>query len=335
MVSYTSKLLISEAIKRGWKARLLDSKHTAFIEIVGPDGKPHLLYSCVTDATSAVGLAINRNKLATYMVAEGMGIPTAEYVMYDRDNTEATSLFCRAEFAAGHELVVKPIDRDHASGVSVGLRGAEEVAQAINFAGQYSDKIIIQRRYHGKDFRVTVVDGRFVAAAWRKQPTVVGDGHSTIAQLVAHENTRRTTDKHDTTKALVIGVADVERYLGKGRLHSVPAKGEEVTVIGTANFGKGGETIDVTDVVHDSYIRAVERLADYLQLGVCGADFLAADFTKPMERGSCILLEINCAIGLRTHHSPTRGKPRNVAGAILDAFARQHGYVARNKVLSN
>ncbi len=66
------------------------------------------------------------------------------------------------------------------------------------------------------------------------------------------------------------------------------------------------------------------RLATELGLGVCGVDLLCRNPLQPLSANNAALLEINCAIGLRLHHMPTKGKPRNVAGAILDAFAKKN-----------
>lgn len=332
--SLTSQILLAEAAKRGWKAELLDDRFAPFIAVTGPDGKTHYLFSDVTSTSSASGFAVNQNKLATYLIAHKVGIPIAEYVMDDPGRQDEVEAFCASEFAAGHELVVKPIDCDHATGVGIGLRDMGSVCQAVAHARQFSNRVIIQRRYRGNDFRVTVVDGRFVAAAWRKQPTVAGDGTKTVAELVDAENVHRTFDKADITRPLHINLADVKRFLGQAGLDAVPAAGEEVTVLGTANLSKGGEVVDITDEVHDSYKQAIVKLAEVLELGICGADFLAEDFTRPMQPGKCILLEINCAIGLRTHHFPMQGKPRDVAGAVFDAFAKKNGYSVQERVLS-
>lgn len=332
MASLTSQLLLAEAARRGWQAELLDDKNAPFIAITGPDRKTHYLFSDVTNTSSAAGFAVNQNKLATYLIAQRCGVPVAEYVMDDPASPEVTTDFCARELGMGNELVVKPIDCDHATGVSVGLRNISDVQHAIEHARLFSGRIIVQRRYFGQDFRITVVDGHFVAAAWRKPPTVVGDGCSTVAELVEAENEHRTNDKTDISKPLHINLKDVERYLGNVGLDAVLESGQELTVLGTANLGRGGEVVDVTDEVHDSYKQAVEKLSDKLELGICGADFLAEDFTQPMRPGKCILLEINCAIGLRTHHCPTKGKSRNVAGAVLDAFARKNGYIAKDDV---
>lgn len=320
MPSVTTQIMMEEALSRGWQASLLDDK-APFIVVTLPDGSRHYVYGTVIDASSATGLLVNRHKLATYLIAEQLDIPVARYAMYDPAWLEDVEAFARQEFEAGRQLVMKPINTDHGQGVSVGISSLEALHEAYAHALQYSNKIIVQRRHYGDDCRVTVVDGRFVAAARRVPASVTGDGVRSVAQLIEDENDRRSRIEGRTIlRRIHPDVA--ERFLGPDGFNAVPEAGERLFVSGAANFGRGGEVEDITDDLHQSYKDAAIRLSDSLGLKVCGADFLCRDITLPMDPETAILLEINCAIGLRLHHYPNRGKPRNVAGAVLDALER-------------
>ncbi len=324
MISFTSQLMLDEMRGRGWKAEMLDETASSVIVVTLPKGKTHYFLSCLPDTASAVGYAINQDKLATYKIAERLRIPVADYQMYDAANPASAREFLAAQKLLGHELVVKPTNRDHGNGVVVGVDTEASLTDAIAHALSFSNRVILQRRFIGDDCRLAIVDGACVAVVRRTPPCVIGDGHRTVQELLVEKNSdpRRGTDADATLRP--IDKADVVRFIGTNTFRTVPAAGESITLLGTANLSKGGESEDITDSIHVSYAQAAARIASEVGLTVCGVDLLCKDIMQPLSADNAVLIEINGAIGLRLHHRPTKGQPRNVAGAIVDAFARKH-----------
>lgn len=322
MPTFSTCILQEAAQKRGWHTELIDEKYAPILIVTLPDGSRHYIGNTLISQTSAVGVLVNRNKLATYRIAERLGIPVAEYTMYDPEDLTACADFCKRQWQQGHELVVKPTNKDHGIGISVGIKTMDELQKAIAFAEKYTRKIIIQRRHYGADCRITVVDGVCVAAVLRVPSQITGDGQHSMAELIAIENERRLATNTERQMLYPIKEADVQRFLGDETFASVPQAGVSVAVSGTANFSRGGQVEDVTDEVHPSYKSAAIAISRELGLKVCGVDFLTTDCTQELSVDVAILLEINCSIGLRLHHYPSKGQSHDVAGAILDVVAR-------------
>jgi cyanophycin synthetase len=302
----------------------VDNDYARFIVMTLPDGLVHYTVGTLVEGTSAVGLAISRNKFATYGIAANLGVPVADYIMYDDTKIDEVVAFCEQQWQAGHQLVVKPTNCDHGIGITVGVKSKSELDVAVAYAQNFTKKIVIQRRHFGSDCRVTVVGGVGVAAARRVPPSVVGDGVHTVAELIDQENIRRQSVSHDERQILKpIRSSVAQRFLGLEVMDSVPEPGKNIAVSGAANFGRGGTVEDITDVIHPSFMEAGVRLAEAIGLKVCGVDFLTSDCTQPISADTTILLEINCSIGLRLHHYPNVGEPRDVAGAILDVIANE------------
>jgi cyanophycin synthetase len=303
---------------------MLDESHSAIIVVTLPNGSTYYFSSSLTDTSSATGYAINQNKLATYKVAERIGIPVAAYQMYNSDHPERARDFLAAQKELGHELVVKPIDRDQGNGVVVGITSERALDNAIKHALLFSNRIVLQQRFDGDDCRLAVIDGVCVAAVRRSPPSIIGDGIHTVEELLSFANADPRRGSGSKSILRPIAIADVRRFIGGKGLASVPRPGGRVILLGTANVSKGGEAEDITDQIHESYGTASSRIAKELGLDVCGVDLLCRDITGPMSAENTALIEINCAIGLRLHHAPTKGKARDVAAAIVDSFARKH-----------
>ena len=61
-----------------------------------------------------------------------------------------------------------------------------------------------------------------------------------------------------------------------------------------------------------------ERVSQIIGLNVIGIDIITTDHKVPLSVDNGGIIEVNAAPGLRMHHSPFEGKPRNTAKAIVD-----------------
>jgi len=179
----------------------------------------------------------------------------------------------------------------------------------------------VEKFITGYDFRVLVINYRFIAAALREPAHVVGDGKLNIEQLIEKENKdpRRGYGHENVLTEISI---DKETYdqLAKINytLQTVPKTGERVYLKGTANLSTGGTSTDVTDIMHPSNIFMCERIARVIGLDICGIDIMAENLSEPLKTTGGVVLEVNAAPGFRMHLAPAKGLPRNVASPVID-----------------
>lgn len=139
----------------------------------------------VTSRTTLIGAEIARDKDQAAAVLERAGLPTPRW----RLATSDTQAIAQAR-ALGYPVVVKPVDGHHGRGVTLDVAGDDGAAAAFQraVASSRRGQAIVQEQVTGRDHRLLVVGGRLVACAERVPATVVGDGRSTVAQLVDREN---------------------------------------------------------------------------------------------------------------------------------------------------
>ena len=185
------------------------------------------------------------------------GIPVPE----GRPVSDAADAWAVAE-EIGAPVVVKPRYGNQGRGVSVDLSSREEVEKAWAVAREEESTVVVERFVSGGDYRVLVVGGKVVAAARRHPPTVVGDGRSTVRQLVdrVNEDPRRCCDHAGALSPVRIDEVALAVLAEQGLSpESVPAAGITVLLRQNANLSTGGTSEDVTDSVHpDVAARAVE-----------------------------------------------------------------------------
>ena len=270
----------------------------------------------MTDKTSSIAVDLASNKDETKRILEEAAIPVAKgtTIIYEEEVEKAISRI-------GFPLVFKPLDGNHGKGASINVKTAEEAIAAFHHAKKYSRKIIVEKFIEGFDFRILVINHKFIAAALREPAHIVGNGTSTVQELIEKENTdpRRGYGHENVLTEITIDKETTDQ-LNKLNysLSTVLAAGEKCYVKGTANLSTGGTSTDVTDLVHPSNIFVFERISRVIGLDICGIDIMATNLSDPLAASGGVVLEVNAAPGFRMHLAPANGLPRNVAAPVLD-----------------
>ena len=274
------------------------------------------IQATIASTTAHLGVEIAGDKDLTKRLLKDHGVPVPKgHVAGDEE--EALSI----AQSLGWPVVVKPLDASHGRGVLTNIRSEEELRMACRDARKFRDEIIVEQFLEGADFRFLVISGRFICAAQRVPAFVVGDGKSTIAELVREVNRdpRRGIGHEKILTKIELEELSLALLARRGLSpSSVPKEGETVELKSTANLSTGGISRDVTDTVHPSNIQLAERIARIVGLDIAGIDVISPTVEKPLAEVGGGIVEVNAAPGFRMHTNPTEGTPRDVAGAVLD-----------------
>ena len=270
----------------------------------------------IIDSTSAIGVEIADDKKQTKDILSKMGIPVPNGY-----TVEALSEALEAADTIGYPVTVKPISGNHGRGITTNILSPKDLETSFQNAKAFSVELLVEKFLSGADYRMLVINGKFIAAARRDPASIVGDGSSTIQELIekinldpnrgfGHEKTLTRIKIDNMTERLL-----TQKHLTLG---SVIPKGEKHYIKSTANLSAGGTAIDVTDEVHPITKNITERISQIIGLNVIGIDIITSDHRIPLSNENGGVIEVNAAPGFRMHLNPYEGKPRNVAGAIVD-----------------
>jgi cyanophycin synthetase len=310
----STEAIVKEAEKRGIPWMQLGAR---FLIQLGYGVNQKRMQATMTDKTGILGVELACDKEATkrILAAAGVPVPRGTVINFLDDLEEAI------EYVGGYPIVIKPLDGNHGRGITIDIRNWEEAEAAYEAARQVSRSIIVERYYVGRDHRVLVVDGKVVAVAERVPAHVVGDGRSTIAELIEETNKDPNRgDGHD--KVLTKIELDRTSYQLLERqghtLNTVLTKGTICYLRATANLSTGGIAVDRTDEIHPETIWMAQRVVKTIGLDIAGLDVVTTDISRPLREVDGVIVEVNAAPGFRMHVAPSVGIPRNVAGAVMD-----------------
>ena len=270
----------------------------------------------IASTTSCIAVDIAGDKVETKNLLDAAEIPVPKGRIIYSDETAGDAIS-----SLGFPLVIKPIDGNHGKGATTNITTAEQAEKALAAARVYGRNVICEKFITGYDFRVLVVNYKFVCAALRTPAAVKGDGVNDIEWLVNETNKdKRRGFGHEKVLTQIKIDAFMQKMLDdKGySLKTIPAKGELVLLKPTANLSTGGTSTDVTDEVHPVNIFLAERIAKIIGLDICGIDIMASDLRTPIRQSGGAVLEVNAAPGFRMHVEPSEGIGRNVAEPVID-----------------
>ena len=312
--------IVEEATKRGIPFIRLN-KHSLVQLGYGVHQKRIRATIASTTSNIAVDIACDKEETKNLLEAAEIPVPRGTVIRTEEGLKEAIEKY-------GYPLVIKPIDGNHGKGNTTNITTWEQALTAFAAAKEYGRNVIIERFITGFDFRILVIDSKFICAALRTPASVVGDGRNTIQYLIdeVNKDTRRGFGHEKVLTQITVDHSTMKMLEDIGyTLETIPNKDELVLLKTTANLSTGGTSTDVTDEVHPTNIFMCERIAKIIGLDICGIDIMAKDLRNPITENGGAILEVNAAPGFRMHIEPAVGLPRNVAEPVIDMLFPDKG----------
>lgn len=271
------------------------------------------IWTAETDSTSAIaeGICGDKDLTKSLLASCGVPVPGGRIVESPEDAWDAAQ-------DIGLPVVVKPVDGNHGRGVSLELETREEIEAAFELAASEGSEVIVEGFIPGVEHRLLVVGGKVVAAAKGETASVVGDGESTVLDLIdAQLNTdprRGLTEVFPLNRIVVSEDPAVVLELQRQGLQpdSVPAAGKQVLIQRNGNVAT-----DCTDQVCAEVGAIAGLAARIVGLDVAGIDLVATDIGRPLHEQAGAIVEVNAGPGLLMHLKPASGEPQPVGKAIV------------------
>ncbi|WP_162320372.1 ATP-grasp domain-containing protein [Nesterenkonia haasae] len=321
----THKYLVKHDIKGGLTATLLASRALAKGIPVSADSKRRLTMKVGNRRIWFDGARSNLNDLlarrctrykdVTSRLLLNGGVRAPENIAFGHHQLE------EAWGWASHQtpVVVKPPNEGMGASVHIGVSDFSEFQAAFEDVATQSDYVLVERFVEGVEHRVLLVYGKVAAAARRVPANVIGDGSSTVTELIGEKNRLRTESQNPVHYQIPIDDV-VVKELKKQQLtlESVPEDGQQVWLRPNSNVHSGGDGVDATDELTPEEIRMAEEVAKAIPgLRVAGIDMI---LPRDGKGDKPYVLEVNSSAMITGHHYPWVGQSRDAAGILIDAM---------------
>jgi len=218
----------------------------------------------------------------------------------------------------GFPVIVKPNSQSQGRAVAL-AHTRRDFYRAMRAVFEVDRVALVQQAVRGQDYRVVVLDGRVVSAYERIPLNIVGDGRSTVAQLLARKQRAFVRLGRDTVIKLDDPRMRAKLARQKLTMRSVVPKGTLAYLLDNANLSSGGDAVDVTGSIHPAFKRLAVRLTRDMGLRLCGVD-LMVEGGIDRTPGRYWILEINAAPGLDHYVKSGKAQQKIVEDFYLEVL---------------
>ena len=314
-LDFSISSMVAAAAERGVPWRLLFTKD--IFVAYGQGARQRWMRATLGEDASYASVFTSLRKDLTNSVLRRAGFPVTQHRLVE-DREQAI----RAAEQLGFPVVIKPAAGSLSKNTALWVENGAAVAAAYAACGPAGTQVLVERQAQGEPHRLTVVGGRAVAATRQILPFVVGDGRSSLRELIAAWGRSVARPVPDDYAGLhPIDLDNIADHLARRleieglTLDSVPEDGREVLLSYLTMRVDGGIALDVHDRIHPSILRMVEEIAVVTGLGTLGLDLITTDITRPLGSVPIVINEVNACPHLLVPELAER--PRQPAPEVL------------------
>ncbi len=314
----STQLLLKAAVKRGISFEFLDREEN-FILLQKGNHREYVKQATKTSLDSYSTVLMMENKVVTKKVLKRHGIRVPDGRVY-RDLDSALADYGTYR---NNPIVIKPKSTNFGLGITIfaGDFSLEDYQKAFEMAFEHDQTVLLEEFMTGKEYRFLVMGDEVVGILHRVPANVVGNGIHTIEQLVQEKNKDPLRGKGYKTPLERIQLGEVEKMFLKNQskhITDIPSTGEIVYLRENSNISTGGDSIDFTDEIPESYKKIAIQSAKAADATFCGVDMMIDDIEKEATDSNYSIIEINFNPAIHIHCYPYKGQNRKADEKILD-----------------
>lgn len=314
----STQAVIEDAMKIGLKVQVID-ENDQFLRLEYKGKIEYVKNGNMTSKDSYISPLIMENKIVTKKILDEQGFRVPRG--YEISNLEeAVRIF---NYVKNKPIVIKPKSTNFGLGISIfkhGTTSLDDYSKAIKFALKEDKDVLIEEFIEGTEYRFFVIEGKTKAVLLRVPANVEGDGKHTIRELVKIKNGNRLRGDAKKTPLKKIELGEIEELQLKEQgfnFETVLENGEIAYLRENSNISTGGDSIDMTDEVHQSYKELAVKITDAMMAKVCGVDLIIPNIKKEVTKENYGVIEANFNPMMMMHIYPHQGKSRRLSIDIL------------------
>ena len=304
--------VIKAAIKHDLKYEILDESRS-FIKVYNEDKEEYIYQATKTSKDISTFPFITDNKELVKNILRENNFNTPDGIILEKKFTKKEIDYLINPYI-DKSVVVKPNTTNKGIGITVFEKtvSQKDLKDAIKNAFKYDSKVIVEEFKKGLEYRFLVIGDECVCVLHRRSASVIGDGKSTINDLIKNKNAEPW---HGLSGRLITIDDGLKQILKRQKysLKSIPEKDKRVFLRDNSNCSTGGESIDITEEVPDEFKRVAVKAAKLFNAKICGVDILIDNFNK-FEYS---IVELNDNPGIGICECPYEGKGQPIGEKIL------------------
>ncbi len=256
-------------------------------------GKQGIIYNHASNSNDSLfGYYLAKDKMQASSFLASIGFPVT------KQNVVTTLEDCKkAVQEIGFPAVIKPLTGKGGQGVTTNIKTLDEVPEAFEIAKKDSDgKILVENFAEGQIYRITITQGKLNSLYLMNPAHVIGDGQSSILELIQQVNSKREEDRKKGIRFKSLAVDDVAMKVMSQQGFtptSIPKDGQRVNLRTVGNRASGGTFERLPfEQMHPDVLEMMLTMFRAFKIDNLGIDYISNDISQSW-RDSGTIIEVN------------------------------------------
>lgn len=239
---------------------------------------------------------LSNDKVKTKQILLANGIPTPKYYQWNSSmnmDQNMQALKRKLKFP----IVIKPNKSGQGSDVYANINSINETKYFINKILPKTSDILFEEQANGITYRILIFKDHVLSAYKKEFPFIVGDGKSTVSQLIIKLN--KVSEKPISTDQIDYLYIKEQGYSKT----SIPPKNKKIIVSYMASGTRGSDPVNVNiKYIHPENIKMFKKINRIMGLDLNGLDYMTPSLSVPYYINGNVL-ETNSAPGIEFHYT--------------------------------
>ncbi|MDO4667627.1 MAG: bifunctional glutamate--cysteine ligase GshA/glutathione synthetase GshB [Streptococcus sp.] len=316
----STQMLLFDAIQKGLHVDILDEEDQ-FLKLWHKDHVEYVKNGNMTSKDNYIVPLAMANKTVTKKILNTAGFPVpsgAEFSDFDA----ACAYY---PLIQDKKIVIKPKSTNFGLGISIFQEPAnfENYQKALKIAFSEDTSVLVEEFISGTEYRFLVLDNKCEAVLLRVPANVIGDGVHTIRELVAIKNKNPLRGRDHRSPLEIIELGNIEQLMLQQQGYhpeTILPAGTQVNLRRNSNISTGGDSIDVTDKIPNSYKKLAAEMASEMGAWICGVDLIIPDVQASSSKNqpNCTCIELNFNPSMYMHTYCAEGPGQSITPKILN-----------------
>ena len=193
----------------------------------------------------------------------------------------------------GFPCVLKPINGMQGKDVYTFIENQKQFNEILNKLLNSYDEIMLENQIYGNNYRIFVFNDKVMDIIERKQPYVIGNGYTSLEELIQDKN-------DDLVRSKLFAVKKIDwDYMEKQGFtkNSIIPDQKKVFITNTINFHNGAKAVRIPiSKIPKENLDMFIKAHKLLNLSCSGVDYMSKDISTPYKKnnGSIIELKFKC-----------------------------------------
>jgi len=277
---------IAAAAKHKVPFKILSPRHLIF----SYGSQSTIFNSSITEHESAIGVSLAKSKVNTNRLLKMSGFPAP-------DQARVQNIEQAVKFASeiGYPVVLKPEHEEQGRGIRANIQDYNELQTCFEDVSKTYKALLIEKHIPGDHYRIDFMGEQLIKAVRRRPASVIGDGKTSITDLVKKINSEPARlDPNSSSKSVTFD-DDLQTTLAKQKLSldSIPMQRTRVFLKSISNLSRGGSQEDFKDSLNFENYKLCRSIAKTMRLDVVGVDLISQDASRPWYENNAAICEVN------------------------------------------